>query len=70
MLPPDSLSHLVESRVIPGAELGRSPDSCVVTNTVWRAEEIDAETWAVMYHLWKTELYLIKGRLERSSDPS
>lgn len=62
---PDSLRQLVESRIIPGAELGRSADSCVVTNTVWRADAIDDETWALMYHLWKTEVNLIKGKLER-----
>lgn len=62
---PEELTHLVESRVIPGVALGRPEGTCVVTNTVWRHDSLDEETWALMYHLWKTELYLIKGKLER-----
>lgn len=65
---PEELHHLVESRIIPGEELGRSADSCVVTNTVWRSEGIDDETWALMYHLWNTEVHLIKGKLERLTE--
>ena len=63
---PDSLQHLVESRVIPGEELGRAPGTCVVTNTHWRPEDMDADEWTLTYYLWKTEVYLIKGHLERS----
>lgn len=63
---PDALQHLVESRVIPGEELGRAPGTCVVTNTHWRPEDMDAEEWVMTYYLWKTEVYLIKGHLERS----
>ena len=62
----DSLQHLVESRVIPGEELGRAPGTCVVTNTHWRPEDMDADEWTLTYYLWKTEVYLIKGHLERS----
>jgi hypothetical protein len=59
------LHHAVESRVIPGPELGHPDDFCVVTNTIWRASGLDDEAWEVLYHLWHTEVNLIKGRLER-----
>lgn len=62
---PDSLHQMVESRIIPGSELGRPADSCIVTNTVWRSEGLDDEAWTLMYHLWNTEVNLIKGKLER-----
>ncbi len=65
---PGRLAHLVESRVIPGEELGRAAGTCVVTNTHWRPEEATAEEWKMTYYLWKTEVYLIKGQLERSHD--
>ena len=62
---PGKLVHLVESRVLPGEELGRAAGTCVVTNTHWRPEAATAEEWAMTYYLWKTEVYLIKGCLER-----
>ena len=62
---PGKLVHLVESRVLPGEELGRAAGTCVVTNTHWRPEDATAEEWAMTYYLWKTEVYLIKGCLER-----
>ena len=61
----ERLVHLVESRVIPGEELGRAPGTCVVTNTHWRPEAATAEEWEMTYYLWKTEVYLIKGCIER-----
>jgi hypothetical protein len=62
---PDNLSQAVESRVIPGNELGRGEDTCVITNTIWRSAGIDDESWGLIYHVWKTELYIIKGKLEQ-----
>jgi hypothetical protein len=64
---PDRLQHLVESRVIPGEELGRAAGTCVVTNTHWRPEDASTEEWTLTYYLWKTEVYLIKGFLERAA---
>jgi hypothetical protein len=60
------LHHAVESRVILGPDLGHAEDWCVVTNTIWRSTAIDDEAWEVLYHLWHTEVNLIKGRLERA----
>jgi hypothetical protein len=62
----DDLHHAVESRVILGPELGHAEDCCVVTNTIWRSTGLDDEAWEVLYHLWHTEVNLIKGRLERA----
>ena len=38
---PETCVHLVESRVVPGEELGRAAGTCVVTNTHWRPEAAD-----------------------------
>ena len=32
---------------------------------ILQAEAATAEEWAMTYYLWKTEVYLIKGCLER-----
>ena len=61
----DRLAHLVESRVIAGEELGRPEGTCVITNTHWRPEDATEEEWTMTYYLWKTEVYLIRGHLER-----
>lgn len=60
------LHHAVESRVILGPELGHTENWCVVTNTIWRSTAIDDDAWEVLYHLWHTEVNLIKGWLERA----
>jgi hypothetical protein len=62
----DDLRHAVESRVIAGHELRRRETQCVVANTIWRSAAIDDEHWDLLYHLWHTEVNLIKGRLERA----
>lgn len=62
----DVLHQLVESRVRCGSQLGGDTSSCVVTNTIWREQE-DDQAWALMYHLWHTEMSLIKGKLEQIS---
>lgn len=61
---PDTLEHRVEARVIPGETLGRPPGTCVVTLTIWRAEEVDEQTWDLLGHSFATEIQMIKGRLE------
>ena len=61
---PDTLEHRVEARVIPGETLGRPPQTCVVTLTVWRSEDVDEPTWDLLGHSFATELQMIKGRLE------
>lgn len=61
---PDVLRHSVEARVIAGETLGRVPDTCVVTLTIWRAEGVDDPTWDLLGHSFATEIQMIKGRLE------
>lgn len=61
---PDTLAHRVEARVIRGETLGRPSSTCVVTLTIWRAADIDDETWELLGHSFATEIHMIKGRLE------
>lgn len=61
---PDRLRHRVQARVMPGAELGRDPEHCVITLVVWRAAEMAPEAWARTYHAFRTEVHLIRARLE------
>jgi len=62
---PDDLRPLVEARIRPGSVLGRDPGCSVITLTLWRAQGDSDESWAMHYHLWKTEVHLIRGAIER-----
>jgi len=62
---PERLRPLVEARIKPGMALGRDPGCSVITLTLWRAADDSDEDWAMHYHLWKTEVHLIRGALER-----
>lgn len=62
---PEELHPVVEARIKPGAVLGRHPDSCVVTLTLWRWPGSTDEEWELHYFMWKTEVHMIKGALER-----
>jgi hypothetical protein len=61
---PAALRRLVQARVVDGAELGRGPGTSVVTLVVWRHASQTAETWARTYHAFRTEVHLIKARIE------
>ncbi|HEY8581547.1 MAG TPA: hypothetical protein VIL49_01320 [Capillimicrobium sp.] len=61
---PDELRHCVQARVMPGEELGLGPDACIVTLVAWRLPEQDAEGWALIHHAFKTEVHLIRARIE------
>jgi hypothetical protein len=61
----DELHQAVESRVIPGPEVGAGENQCIVANTIWRTASMDDDEWDLLYHLWYTEMNLIKGFLER-----
>jgi hypothetical protein len=61
---PDDLRRLVQTRVVAGETLGRDPGTCVVTLVTWRGARPSDEAWARTYHAFKTEVHLIKGRLE------
>lgn len=60
---PQQLRWIVESRIVPGDQLGIGDDRSLITLTTWRRDESD-EQWALRYHVWQTEIQLIKGRIE------
>jgi hypothetical protein len=62
---PDDLSPGVEARIRRGEWLGRDPSVSVITLTLWRWAAATEETWRMHYHLWPTEMHLIKGAVER-----
>lgn len=62
---PAKLRPLIEARIKRGESLGRDRGTCAVTLTIWRAVDVSDEAWALTYHLWKTEVHLIKGAIER-----
>jgi hypothetical protein len=62
---PDELIPSVEARVRRGEWLGRNAAVSVITLTLWRWSGADEEKWQMHYHLWKTEMHLIKGAIER-----
>ena len=64
---PMSLSHEVEARVIPGPMLGRAQESCLVVLTVFRGAAVADASWEQAWHMFHTEIRMIKGRLERGS---
>ena len=61
---PDELRHRVQARVIPGSELGRDSDRSVITLITWRSTSATNESWARTYHAFRTEVHLIKARVE------
>lgn len=62
---PETIAPVVEARIKPGVALGRKDNCCVVTLTIWRWPHSTDEEWELHYHLWKVEVHLIKGALER-----
>ncbi|UGS33816.1 hypothetical protein [Capillimicrobium parvum] len=61
---PDELVGLVQARIVPGEDLGRDPGCSVVTLVVWRGARQTPESWARTYHAFRTEVHLIKARIE------
>ncbi|HEY4281350.1 MAG TPA: hypothetical protein VGM91_24270 [Conexibacter sp.] len=62
---PNRLRRLVEARIVRGTTLGLGDERSVVTLTHWRGEGVSDEEWNLTYHLWQTEVQLIRGALER-----
>lgn len=60
---PDDLTPLVHTRIQPGENVGLRPDQCVITLTTWRAGEPE-DDWHREYWVWRTEVHLIKGRID------
>jgi hypothetical protein len=62
---PEAVSPAVEARIRRGSWLGRADDVSVITLTLWKWPSADQDEWEMHYHLWKTEMHLIKGAIER-----
>jgi len=60
----DALEHHVEARVVPGPTLGHAPGYCLLVLTVFRDATADDELWTRLWHVFETEIHMIKGRLE------
>ena len=61
---PASLAHEVEARVVPGPTLGHPEGTCLVVLTVFRGASIDDASWEQAWHMFETEIQMLKGRLE------
>lgn len=57
----------VEARIRRGSWIGLADgdESCVVTLTIWRWPGAEQDEWEFTEHLWRTEIRLIKGAIER-----
>lgn len=64
---PDDLRRVVEARVTPGAMVGRSDGTCIVTITTWRDPATSQERWDLTRHVWQTEIHLIRAALEHGA---
>jgi hypothetical protein len=62
---PDALQPLVEARIKPGLALGIGVDHSVIALTIWRWLDATQAEWELHYHIWRTEIYLIKSAIER-----
>jgi hypothetical protein len=62
---PDDLTPAVEARIRRGEWLGRDPSASVITLTLWKWAGASDEKWRMHYHLWQTEMHLIRGAIER-----
>jgi hypothetical protein len=63
----DELLPHVEARIRPGSWIGLADgdEACVVTLTIWRWPGAEQDEWEFHEHLWRTEIRLIKGAIER-----
>jgi hypothetical protein len=59
-----SLAFAVQARIVSGAELGHGDGACLLTLTVFRAAAVDDDTWERLWHVFETEIHMIKGRLQ------
>ena len=64
---PDRLAHMNTARVIPGAALGRDPQSCVVSLLAWRPAAMSDDAWHRICITHEAEMLLIQSRLGRDA---
>ncbi len=60
----DRLVWMVESRVVPGDLVGLGPEMSLINMTTWRDATTDPRYWALVNHVWLTEIHLIKQLIE------
>lgn len=63
----DALDWMVTARIVPGPNAGVGAEQSLIMLTQWRRPEISAEEWTFEFHLWQTEVQLIKGALARAA---
>jgi hypothetical protein len=61
----EELTPRVEARIRPGSWVGLDDSRSVVTLTIWRWDGCDEDTWEFHHNLWRVEVRLIKGAIER-----
>jgi hypothetical protein len=64
---PNALSHQNTARVVAGAALGRTPESCVVTLLAWRTAGMKDEDWRLICATHESEIYVVKAMIEQEA---
>jgi hypothetical protein len=62
---PESLTWVVEARIVPGELIGLGPQMSLINMTTWRSANADPAYWQMIEHVWQTEIHLIKQLIER-----
>lgn len=65
--PAAELRWIVQARIVQGDQLGIGPERSLVTLTTWRHASATDEEWDLRHHVWRTEIALIKSRIEHES---
>ena len=66
---PDSLVPRIMVRVVPGGDLGGSPESCVVSMIAWRQEAMDDARWEGLKSGHESEILELKRLIESTVRP-
>jgi hypothetical protein len=64
---PQSLSRRISARVVPGADLGRGEDRCLVTLLAWRPADMADERWERLTATHEVEVLLLQARIEAAA---
>lgn len=62
---PGALLHRNSARIVPGPATKRGEKTCLVTLMTWRLSDMTDQAWEQLCVTHKTELFIIKGILER-----
>jgi hypothetical protein len=64
---PEALLPRNSARIVPGPATRRNKKTCLVTLMTWRLADMTDEAWEQLCVTHETELFIIKGLLERGS---